>query len=117
MATLEELRAEIDSIDTAIIDLIGRGPDCAGEVRRAPPDPGRGAAAGRPRTGLRTRSRTRRGRDGRAPDLRAVDRDERGAAARVHGGGEPPLDQALHVLDDSPLGLEPSVLLVVGLDH
>jgi chorismate mutase len=35
MATLDELRDEIDSIDTAIIDLIGRRQDCAGRIARA----------------------------------------------------------------------------------
>lgn len=32
MATLEELRDEIDGIDAAIIDLIGRRQDCAGRM-------------------------------------------------------------------------------------
>jgi chorismate mutase len=32
MATLEELRDEIDGIDAAIIDLIGRRQDCAGRI-------------------------------------------------------------------------------------
>lgn len=32
MATLEELRDEIDRIDTEIIDLIGRRQDCAGRI-------------------------------------------------------------------------------------
>lgn len=32
MATLEELRDEIDRIDAEIIDLIGRRQDCAGRI-------------------------------------------------------------------------------------
>jgi chorismate mutase len=32
MATLEELRNEIDRIDAEIIDLIGRRQDCAGRI-------------------------------------------------------------------------------------
>jgi chorismate mutase len=34
MATLEELRAEIDGIDAGIIDLIGRRQDCAARIAR-----------------------------------------------------------------------------------
>ncbi|HIH04009.1 MAG TPA: chorismate mutase [Methanoregulaceae archaeon] len=34
MATLEELRDEIERIDGEIIDLIGRRQDCAGRVAR-----------------------------------------------------------------------------------
>ncbi len=32
MATLEELRVEVEGIDAAIIDLIGRRQDCAGRI-------------------------------------------------------------------------------------
>jgi chorismate mutase len=34
MATLEELRDEVDGIDAEIVELIGRRQDCAGRIAR-----------------------------------------------------------------------------------